>query len=444
MLHINSIGVSIDRLFSGDLQYKVPRYQRRYVWDEVDWVTLWTDILFQLGLEFDNESDGESVIKQQTQHEDKLDLALQNEDSGHFTGLFVIRPIDLDDLERYEVIDGQQRLTTFQIIFSVIRDICEAKSYSELVEEMGTLIENQPTVSQRFNEAMYKFIPTNYDAEAFKGVVTGEYGKAISSVFDEEANCLTLERVNEVRSQVFYEPEKVSHNILDAYDKFYRWVRIYIEETCDSEKLDSLIRNIKNRFHFVQVKLDSSHRSEKIFESLNATGKRLKEFDYLRNHLFLRAERLGKAPGKDDSYSDIFYDKYWCFENESDGWEVDQLEAFFRTFLVAKLGPDCFEERKPFEVYQRYSKKLETELKDEFQQLKDYAESYKEMNNPASRVGLHMQFYDCLNLPCLDSLILFGKHEIGMFSDDLHTVCDIFRIIYSSAYALLRRPRVQL
>ena len=78
---------------------------------------------------------------------------------------------------------------------------------------------------------------------------------------------------------------------------------------------------------------------------------------------------------------------------------------------MAKLGPDCFKEGKPFEVYQRYSRKLETELENEFQQLKDYAESYKEMNNPASDIGRHMQFYEDLGISPLDSFMLFIKHK---------------------------------
>ena len=38
----------IHNLFSTDVQYQVPRYQRRYVWEEMNWRTLWEDILFQL------------------------------------------------------------------------------------------------------------------------------------------------------------------------------------------------------------------------------------------------------------------------------------------------------------------------------------------------------------------------------------------------------------
>ena len=425
MLQMDTIGVSINNFFSKDVQYKVPRYQRRYVWDKTNWDTLWEDILFQLGLELDSEKNRERVFKERTQHEDKLDLALENKDSGHFTGLLVTRPTNLDeDLDRYEVIDGQQRLTTFQIILCVIRDICRTKNYHALADEIKDLIANKPTVSQRFSDATHKFIPTNYDKSTFHAVVVGEYGAVISNAFDEEANCLMPELVNKVRAQVFDKPEKVSRRILDAYDYFYRWIRIY-GKTHEYKKLDTMFYSLKTQFFFVPIQLKLSGRSEKIFESLNATGRKLSEFDYLRNHLFLRAGRLGKAPGKDDSYSDIFYDEYWHFENESHDWEVDQLEAFFRAFLVAKLGPDCFGAKKPFEVYQQYSKALTMGVEYEFRQLRDYAKSYQKMNNPASSVGLHMQFYDRLNLPCLDSLILFGEHEAKLSAIDLHSVCNI-------------------
>lgn len=423
---MDAIRVSINKFFSQEVQYKIPRYQRRYVWNKMNWDTLWEDILSQLGLKLDNDNDREVVFKQQTRHEDKSDLPLENKDSGHFTGLLVTRPINLDeDLDRYEVIDGQQRLTTFQIILCVIRDLCLTKNYDGLAEDIEDLITNRSTVSQRFRDATYKFIPTNYDKSAFQAVVVGEYGEVIPNAFDEVANCLIPELVNKVRSQVFDKPEKVSRSILDAYDYFYKWIRIYIGKTCEYNKLDEIFYSIKTQFFFVPIELKLPGRSEKIFESLNATGRKLSEFDYLRNYLFLRAGRLGKVPGKDDSYSDIFYDRYWDFENESEDWDVDELEAFFRAFLMAKQGPDCFGEKKPFEVYQQYSKTLTIGVEYEFQQLRAYAKSYQKMNNSSSSVGLHMQFYDCLNLPRLDSLILFGEHEAEMSAMDLDKVCKI-------------------
>ena len=178
--------------------------------------------------------------------------------SKHFTGILVTRPINLDNLARYEVIDGQQRLITLQIILCVIRDVCRSKDNSELADEIDGLIANKPTVSKRFNDATYKLIPTNYDKSTFQAVVTGEYGRGISNVFDETVNCLASEPevVNEVRSRIFNHSEKTSSNILDAYRYFYGWIRTYVGKSHDYDKLDKLFYSIKTQFFFVPIQLE--------------------------------------------------------------------------------------------------------------------------------------------------------------------------------------------
>ena len=48
---------------------RFPRYQRRYVWDQTNWRTLWEDILSQLDLGLDNETDGKIVVKRRVVQE---------------------------------------------------------------------------------------------------------------------------------------------------------------------------------------------------------------------------------------------------------------------------------------------------------------------------------------------------------------------------------------
>ena len=52
----------------------------------------------------------------------------------------------------------------------------------------------------------------------------------------------------------------------------------------DSEKISGLLSAVINDFVVVQIDLDSSDRPEKIFESINASGRNLSEFDLLRNN----------------------------------------------------------------------------------------------------------------------------------------------------------------
>ena len=211
--------------------------------------------------------------------------------------------------------------------------------------------------SEGFLDPTYKFHPTAYDKLAFQKVVEGKYGKLIPQAFNEAKNRLKPELVKEVRYQVFDGAAKDSSNILDAYDHFYVQIKAYVE--ADYNKVSDLITSIKSDFYVIHITLGSSDQPEKIFESLNATGRMLSEFDYLRNNLFLRAGKLGKDENS-KSYSDIFYDTYWHFENDSHYWDTRTLDSFFEAFLMAKLGPDCFEAKnaKPFELYREYSNTL--------------------------------------------------------------------------------------
>ena len=390
------LGENIDNLhemFSIDVQYQIPRYQRRYVWDEMNWETLWEDICAQ------------------------LDSELEDNDRGHFTGNIVIRSIKERQLDRYEVIDGQQRLATFQIIFCVIRDLCKTNNYVELAGEAERHIVNTDDVARRndLTEFPYKFLPADYDKLAFQAVASGKYSEA--------------------KGQLFREEEKDNHIILEAYDYFRRMVTIYAGTNCDRDKVGNLITTLKSDFQLIQITIASSNQSEKIFESLNATGRMLSEFDYLRNNLFLRLGEKIDESGR--FYRDVFYEVYWHFEDNSHYWDTETLESFFQAFLIARLGPTRVEVKniKPFGLYREYRKKLADkqrfeheiqQLECEFRQLQEYAESYKDlkddMNEPTSEIGIHMQFYKVLNIPDLFSFMLFIKHS---FSNELTSVCAI-------------------
>ena len=410
----------IHNLFDSDVQYQVPRYQRRYVWDETNWRTLWEDILLQEELEAENR--------------------------GHFTGNIVTRSIGRGHLRRFEVIDGQQRLATFQIILCIIRDIClsqDSDELKELADEVNGLIVNSApaikrSTSDRFPDPTYKFSPTDYDKSAFEKITEGEYGKPISQAFNEEENRLKHELVKEARCQVFNETE-VSSSILDAYDYFYVQIRAYVGTDYNYGKVSDLIISIKFDFNLIHITLGSSDQPEKIFESLNATGRMLSEFDYLRNNLFLHAGKLG-TDKSGRSYSDIFYNKYWIFENDSQYWEAETLDSFFRAFLVVKQGPDCFEAKnvKSFELYREYSRTLTAKqgIEYEFEQLSAYAKSYKEMKKLT--LG-HMQFYDHFKLPRLEAFILFVHYKSAYNTEEVCTTLESYIVrrllCYSGQYS---------
>ena len=308
-------GKNVSHLFSVDVQYQVPMYQRRYIWGETNWNTLWDDIRSQ------------------------VNLKLRGDDNSHFVGVIVTRPIKSGRLSKFEIIDGQQRLATFQIILCAIRDICQSSDYADSVAHANHLILNSPIVTDISGtpNARYKFLPTSFDAEAFRAIIAGDQAR------------------------------NGNHLILRAYDYFKAQIVAYIAG--DSKKMSGLLSAVVNDFVVVQIHLDSSDRPEKIFESINASGRNLSEFDLLRNNIFLRA-------GVD---SNRLYHEYWHFDNDA-FWTPETLSQFLQDFLTVKLEIEI-ETDDLFELYDRHYRstlKANQDVEHELAELKRHAEIYRE------------------------------------------------------------------
>ncbi|OLT25680.1 hypothetical protein BJF82_04800 [Kytococcus sp. CUA-901] len=101
----------------------VPLYQRRYVWDaEEQWQPLWDDIRRTAG------------------------LRAEGANATHFLGAAVLqgtvtRP---GDLTTWEVVDGQQRLTTLQVAFDAVAGVLEELGHDRLVRQLTKLTHNDP------------------------------------------------------------------------------------------------------------------------------------------------------------------------------------------------------------------------------------------------------------------------------------------------------------
>ena len=400
MLEVNGSDRVIDILGDDQNSFEVPPYQRRYVWNETNWKRLWKDIL------------------------DLANIEAGERGSGHFTGPIVTRQTSLDyGYNRYEVIDGQQRLTTLEIIFCVIKDLCQGL---ESFQNDGVVLKpediNQYVLDEDGNQ---KFVPTEYDRLAFKKIVEEDYGNRIHDAFDIETNTLQPDQIERVILEVF-NGQTVSLNILEAYNYFYEEIRKHVQKT--PEKVATLFHCIQSDFKLIHLSLGETEQAEKVFESMNATGRMLSEFDYLRNNLFLRARKLNtNRDGR--LYRDIFYEKHWLFEESS--WSAKELESFFQSFLVAAWDPKCFEEKnvKSFDHYLRYSESLVDpslsdiqNIKNEFQQLNSWAKSYGNLKEHHD-FELFVEFCKDLSLPDdLDAFLLFVKHNA---SDQFYDVCVI-------------------
>ena len=124
---------TLAQLFDGKLVYIVPNYQRLYVWNRDDqWEPLWSDV----------RDIAEELIKSAAGTE----LADVDSDGveAHFMGavVFKISGATPDLAMKYRVIDGQQRLTTLQILMAAAASALEVAGLTEPANNLRNLTAN--------------------------------------------------------------------------------------------------------------------------------------------------------------------------------------------------------------------------------------------------------------------------------------------------------------
>ncbi len=371
--------ISVGKLFKADVVFNIPLFQRSYVWKKEDqWAPLWADI-------------------------SRLTSDSQALKSTHFTGVIVIQGQNMPgSVPQYETIDGQQRLITFQLIFCAIREICASNGYKKLENSVGMYIKNQDPLLKSGEE--YKLQLSKRDRDAFISLVDK---RATESLVDKSAT----ER---------------QERIYEAYDYFFKEIKDYVGS--DESKIEALFFSIRDRFKFIQILIEAhdDEKPERVFESLNARGKELLNFDLLKNNLFLRAS--GHKEDLYEKYWEDFEDPYWGREINIGNRKRIFCEIFLEHFLIAKLKQANV---KPgYFVYERkYLEDLPegTSVEDEFSELARYSKVYREIVDcdASTLFGNRMRFYETFNLTVLRPFILFLRCEATLDSSELDFVLDI-------------------
>lgn len=271
------------KLIGNGLTYTIPRFQRDYSWTEDEWEDLWTDILGTLP------EDGEPA---------------------HYMGYLVLQS---QDEKSFDVIDGQQRLTTLTLIV-----LAALKNLKRLVDEGKNSQQNQ----QRLDQIRQTYIG---------------YLDPVTLV---SRTKLTLNRNNDNYFQNYLIPlghlparnlRASEHSLRKAFEWFDKRVKEYAKKNGADEgvALASLIETMSDRLFFTVISVTDELNAYKVFETLNARGVRLSSTDLLKNHLF----------------SVLHKDKVLPHEMKSleDRWEymVTQLGSesfpdFLRTFWLSR------------------------------------------------------------------------------------------------------------
>jgi hypothetical protein len=304
-------------------------FQRLYVWQETpQWATLWEDV------------------------SEKAILQLKGvKTNPHYLGALIIegvRPSSPREVKRFLVIDGQQRLTTLQLLLCAYRDVAKKRGWKTLERPVSRYLENaDPDVMEHPDEEVFKLWPTTLNRGVFQDIIRAGSHEAVEKLYP--LIRLPRKRRPELRS-----------NLVEAYLYFSRSIDTWISETAaENGKTPEaaafgLLQALQQDFSVVEIALSEGDDSQEIFYSLNSQGRPLSQSDLLRSLIFMRAEK--EQANRDKIFEDYwskFETPFWSSEVKRGGWSYSRLDLGLRYFLIAKTGQQV-DARRVNEEYRRW------------------------------------------------------------------------------------------
>jgi hypothetical protein len=390
---------NVEKLFAAQARYVVPMFQRLYVWGEnPQWQTLWEDV---------TEKAAERLKGVST--------------NAHYLGALIIegvRPSSGNEVTRLLLIDGQQRITTLQLLLCAFRDYARLREWTALDRRATRYIENPDAdVMENPDEEIFKVWPTQLNRDVFSSIMQAESKEAIETKYPL------------IRRKYARKPDPRSP-LVECYIYFYRKIEEWITTTspeieADEEKrASSLMHAIQQDLCVVEIALSEGDDSQEIFYSLNSQGRPLSQSDLLRSLIFMRAEKEQQDRDKlFDDYWGQFETAFWSHEVKRGGRTYARLDIALRHFLTAKTG-ELVDARRVNEEYKRWIRSSPAPyatVRDELADLTRFAQVFKDFEADfADQQSTHFgRVLRDLDVSTATPLTMFLMLEAGISKQDL-------------------------
>ncbi len=298
---------TVQQLFERDVRYIVPLYQRPYVWDEErQWAPLWDDITAML------------------QHQDSSGPVSSH--WTHFLGAIVLdgEKSVPGQIPRFVVIDGQQRLTTLQLLLAAAAASLEDVGATDDAALLRELIVNNPRKAKGTD--LLKVWPTNANRSAFQGVMSADGPPAADTrdsknLINEAFKYFKARAAEYLRGvdQDTEDPPPDAGVAPTTESAASTGGGPAVSDTDGDAAVEIAARGERLRItlcdllKIVSIALEADDNAQVIFETLNARGTPLLALDLTKNAVFAQAER--EARDTDTLYTEVWQpqldDAYW-------------------------------------------------------------------------------------------------------------------------------------
>jgi len=242
-MNFNTTNSTFRQLLGNGMTYQVPHFQRDYSWTADEWDDLWQDII---GL-FD-----------------------EDPELAHYMGYLVLQS---PDSKQFDIIDGQQRITTLSIMVLAALSLLEDIAASDMDAEKNR---------QRLEQLRNSYIG---------------YLDPVTLV---PRSKLQLNRHNNDFYQNYLVPlgKIPQHGLRDSEHllrKAFDWFKTGIKGHCgqDGVEVARFIDAVVDKLFFTVITVTDELNAFKVFETLNSRGVRLSSTDLLKNYLFSVANSEG-------------------------------------------------------------------------------------------------------------------------------------------------------
>lgn len=341
---MDASGVKLKDLLESD-ELVVPFFQRPYVWREEQ---------FEALLDSVNES-AHKIMP--------------------FFGSVILKETEGPDVSKYQVIDGQQRCITFNVLVRALLDACGNNLSAIQMSRLDSCVYINIEDDDGNEIGKTRLIPSNVDKSAF------------DRVMNKDVDAL----------------DKLDDDSQEAIEKAYQYFYNYFLENPDKVK-EFYLKLIADNRSIIKITLSEKDDEQKIFDSVNSLGKSLSNADIIKNYIFQKLqEKAGDDGAKKEKISSL-YSKHWdaifYAEDKKRFWDkefavgrliTNNLECFLKDFAVIKK---VYQAKKSTGVYglcnaykQHINGMTYGEIVEFLEELHEYAVTYYNYKTTYEELG---------------------------------------------------------
>lgn len=276
---------NLENLFK--FMYDVPVYQRPYSWDKEQVEVLLDDII--------------EAYKS------------ESKDEGYYTGNIIV--YDKNDkinglITKYDIIDGQQRITTFSLILLALYTLSISIGVDTNDKTLGNI-----------KAALWKYVNRVYKKDLKAVTLNSIEKKCFSDLYD---RCFDSPKTILSFCENYHCESRFDERVINNFKNIYEGIRIKISADDQNEILD-FADYILQYIQFIVIEANcKANKVFSMFESINSKGKKLEEIDLIKTYIFSQLD--------EDSYG-TYLDKWGELIIKTKDNLYDYLYNYIKAYL---------------------------------------------------------------------------------------------------------------